>query len=370
MNSVYDMEERMAEAVLAYSGLSRATAREVIAEASPREGGRVNSGLLAAALLSRLGRAVGRGASVAGVAEDVSRGRHLAVTSLALLTLKAFPADHRLEGVVEAGLEGLDGFEDCLWDLDPEAPLDPDAYALAGRYAALLRRAVASGALGVDSDSVRSLQGVREAAERARAAGWDEVIYNIYSGQVFDRLIPLSSDGHYLMAYMYLYGPGGAAASPRHSKSALVTGVFRRNVESKGLADLGVDPGRAAAGLEGIEFRYIFPDRVPPCRVLEERARSRGLDRRLLAELVSVKPPLRLEYYSHDPRRDVVDAKVYAASNATQYGVPPQLLVADSRSRVDEWDIGALRSLLESQARRVMPYSTYIRDFATRLRYM
>jgi hypothetical protein len=147
---------------------------------------------------------------------------------------------------------------------------------------------------------------------------------------------------------------------------------FARNIVEKGLLDRAVSPAARKAHelIDGVEFRYILPERVPSCTRLAKLSAKTGVDRRLLAEAVKVKPPLRLEYYAHDRSRDVIDAKVYASSTITQFGVPPQLLVVDSKSRVNEWDVGALRQLLEAQSKRVMPYSTFIRDFATRVAYM
>ena len=65
-----------------------------------------------------------------------------------------------------------------------------------------------------------------------------------------------------------------------------------------------------------------------------------------------------------------VVSHIYTQAQATLYGAPPPMIVVDQWSRVAGWEASALRSLLESLGRRVVPYSTFLRTFAVRRRYM
>ena len=371
-NEVFSMDRDFAEALLRYSGLGEATARELVAEATLEVPGgppRVNAGVLAAAILRRLRGAVGGDASVAGVAEDTSRGRHL--TLQALLAVIERSGDELFREPVELGVEELEEEPGCLGDLDPEAAVAGLLNAV-DRYAAHLRNAIYGGLLDREPQSRREARALYSELAQRLSQDPGGLVRRAYERQVLTRYFSLASDTHFILAYNYLFaGTEGLAATERMSKSMLVAPLLEANVESKGIHEMGgPSPGEAARWVEGVEYRYVNPEPPPPCRRLARESRRLGLDRRILAELVSVKPPLRLEYYASDARRDLVDTKVALAAAATQYGVPSQLLVVDSRSRIDEWDLGALRQLLEEKARRAMPYSTFIRDFATRLQYV
>lgn len=374
MNEVYDMPREAVESVLYYSGLSASTVSELVRTSTVRRNGReaVNAGVLASHILMLLKESVGQGASVVGITEDVSRGRHLVTESLLWLAKAASQGDYDLYNTVKRGMEVLEasGPAACLDDVDPDSSPREDAFTRAGRYSQYLRGVVYRGVLRLDED-LRGLSELRRAIESLSGVSEDRLVRNIYSGQVLNRFISFSSDSHYLMTYLYLYGPdGGPVASPRHSKSRLVAPLAADNLVSKGLSEsLGIGPRELEDMVGGVEYRYVFPDRIPPCRSLETVSRRMGVDRRLIAEMVKVKPPVRLEYMMHDPRRDLLDARIYAGSHITQYGTPSQLLVVDYRSRINEWDRRALQAILEAQSSRVMPYSTFIRDYRTRVRF-
>jgi len=198
------------------------------------------------------------------------------------------------------------------------------------------------------------------------------LVRRAYESQMLSRYLGPAGDAHLMLVYNYLYAEEpGLRATPRHSKSILVIPLLKANIASKGLEErASVKTPEVLSWVDGVEYRYVMPEPAPPCSFLRRKARAAGIDARLLAELVTVKPPLRLEYYSHDRRRDVVDARMMLSGEVTLYGSPSQLLVVDARSRVNEWDVGALRELLESQARRRMPYTSFIRDFPTRVRFV
>jgi len=371
-NQVFSMDRDFAEALLRYAGLGEATARELVAEASlddSREQGRVNAGVLAAAILRRLRESVGGGASVVGVSEDTSRGRHLVLH--ALLAVALHSRDKWLREAVEEGVAELEERPECLGDIDPEAGAE-GLLAAVDRYAGHLRSALYRGLLEREPRGPREAEELHRELKSLAAGGSGEFVRRVYERQILARYFSFASDTHFILAYNYLFPEGeGLSATERMSKSSLVAPLLAANIEAKRIHEKGgPGPEEAASWVDGVEYRYLSPDPPPPCTRLARESLRLGIDRRLLAELVSVKPPLRLEYYAHDPRRDLVDSKVALAAVITQYGIPSQLLVVDSRSRIDEWDLGALRQLLEEKARRAMPYSTFIRDFATRLRYI
>ncbi len=374
MNEVYDMPREAVESVLYYSGLSASTVSELVRTSTVRRNGReaVNAGVLASNILQLLKESIGGGVSVVGVTEDVSRGRHLVAESLLRLAYTASQGDYDLYGTVKSGIEVLEasGPLECLDDIDPDSSPREDAFSKAGRYSQYLRSVVYKGMLKL-GEELRGLNELKRAVASLSSTPEDVLVRNIYSGQVLNRFISFSSDSHYLMTYLYLYGPDeGPVASPRHSKSRLIAPLAADNLVSKGLSEsLGISVDEIMDIIDGVEYRYIFPDKIPPCRVLESLSRRIGVDRRLIAEMVKVKPPVRLEYMSHDLRRDLLDTRVYAGSSITQYGTPSQLLVVDYRSRINEWDRRALQAILEAQSSRVMPYSTFIRDYRTRVRF-
>ncbi|MEB3779023.1 MAG: hypothetical protein GSR85_02150 [Desulfurococcales archaeon] len=380
MNEVYEIPRNAAESILYYSGLESSTVNELLRYSTIERQGKgmvVSPGLLAPLLIEKLRESIGRDVSVAGVAEEVSRGRHLIVESLIQATYAVdVVGDPSLEGMIHRGFDelgyGMDDPLSCLDDVDPDSIGGEDLYTRASRYASYMRQVIYRGILGLDNSRLRNPHHIKEAVMNVKRLKRGDVVRRVYQGQVLNRFISLASDSQFLMLYIYLYGPeAGYLATPRHSKSSLVAPLAVDNLRQKGLDQLGgISSSELEGMIDGVEYRYIFPEPIPPCSTLEAQSSKLGVERRLIAELVRVKPPVRLEYFSSDPRRGQVDSRIYAGSHITQYGVPSQLLVVDSRSRINEWDYRALRSLLELQGRRVLPYSTFIRDFQSRMRHI
>ena len=363
-NPVFDLPPRTARTVLSYSTLDKSMVVDIVDWATISRDGRevANPGLIAAALLGEIKKAVGQGASIIGLSEDVSTGRHLIAETLASL-VEGYEAGSRLRDVVEEGIYELKRTSclDCLSDVS--GGYWPNPLARAGKIARDVE------------DYIEGLVTmISEAAGPGRGEPRSGSIKRIYEAQLLNN-IGLGNDGALLMLYMYLYGhlieSKGRPLTPLHSKSELykplIEKSFRERIEAQ-KTPLGLDS--VIEKVDGVNYTYVFPEKPPSCRDLIDKGRELGVDRRLLAEIVRVKPPLRVEILEGEKKMAEALSHVVSQASTTYYGVPPQLLVVDSRSRVSEWEMTALRSLVEELSRRVVPYSTFIRDFQTRRLYV
>ncbi len=351
-NRVFDMPCRSVEAVLRYSGLPLEVVYSVRDESIVRRGGHgeaCNPGLAAVALLSRLGRV--DGATIAAVSEDLSRSRQLSTYTL-LGVMESYPRGLHADALIKRAISRAG----CAEDLVEEPG------RTAHDMAALLESMLAS----LFSSSRPPWEVLEEEASKQ---GRGDLVLAIYRGQALERL-GVKSDVDVMMLYRYLFGPEELAGTPPLSKKTLVEPPAVASYGSNRLEDAtGIPAERSLSGLPEVMFTYIFTDRIPSCQTLARHAERMGMTPRELAELVQVRHPIRLEYI---PGGDSVDLArhIYTQSQATHFGVPSPLIVVDQRSRVNEWEAAALASLLESLGRRIVPYSTFIRDFATRRRYM
>ncbi len=350
-NRVFDMPCRSMEAVLRYSGLPLEVVYSVRDESIVRRSGQgeaCNPGLAAVALLSRLGRV--EGATIAAVSEDLSRSRQLS-TYVLLGVMESYPRGLHADALIKRAISRAG----CTEDLVDEPG------RVAHDMAALLETMLAS--------LFSSSRPPWEVLEEASRLGRDELVLAIYRGQALERL-GVKSDVDVMMLYRYLFGPEDLAGTPLLSKKTLVGPPAAASYRSNKLEEAtGVPAERRLSGLPEVEFTYIFTDRIPSCQTLARHAERMGVSPRELAELVQVRHPIRLEYIPGGDSEDLA-RHMYTQSQATHFGVPSPLIVVDQRSRVNEWEAAALASLLESLGRRIVPYSTFIRDFATRRRYM
>lgn len=351
-NQVFDMPCRRMEAVLRYTGLPLEEVYSIrdAAVATRRDRGEAcNPGAAALAILSRLSRV---DATIAAVSEDLSRSRHLAVHTL-LGVLAAYSRSIHVDTLVKRAISGAP----CLGDLldDPGTAAHDMSKIMEGILASLF-----------SSSQDRNPWEVLEEASRASL---DEQVLAVYRGQALERM-GVKSDVDVLMLYRYLYGPEDLTATPPLSKSMLVEPLAIASYNTNKMEDaLGAPAARIRELLSRVDFTYIFTDRIPSCTTLAGYAERMGVTPREVADLVQVRHPVRLEYI---PDKHTVDLArhVYTQSQATHFGVPAPLIVVDQRSRVNEWEAAALASLLENLGRRIVPYSTFIRDFATRRHYM
>ncbi|MEB3844158.1 MAG: hypothetical protein LRS48_00575 [Desulfurococcales archaeon] len=366
-NPVFDLDRKTAEALLLYTGIDKLEAQELVEQAVIRRGlaEKVNPGLLAALILGRIKRIVEQGGgTILGLTEDVSRGRHLIASLLvgvlreSVIEGRVFRPELLIDEVATSMGEGLS----CLEDLYPSG-IDDFSRDISDYFLAIARTIVKTrgGQAGSRYEVGRVLAGLDEQALTSM----------VYESQALN-MVNLSSDSHFLLLYNYLFGsPPGQPSSVELDKSRLYTPRIRKSYSERIEAgEPVVDWKDIGESISGVMLRYVFTERVPSCLELEEKAGRLGIDRRLLAEIIRVVPPLRIEYFSNDRNWKEAARHVLTQALVTHYGVPPQLLVVDARSRVNEWEYSALTSMLEELSRRTMPYSTFIRDFSVRVQYM
>ncbi len=374
-NKVFDLDESTAKSLLLYVGLNEALVYRLLEEAVvKRRGGiekKVNPGLLAAAILREIKDAsASRGHTVIGLTEDVSKGRHLIALVLEKTVRSAIDdSRHALapEALVDRALAHDETARECLRDLYPG---DADSFRSAvDEWFTDLVKMLFGRDRGRDRYSLYRV--IRESDEH-------EIVEAIYERQILN-LVSLASDSHFLLLYNYLFGsPGEHPASIEVDKSWLykprIRDSYSKRIEGDDtLFTRALTLDQVIDAVDGVRLRYIFPERVPSCNELAEISYRHGMDRRLVAELIRVIPPIRVEYFSSigDGERPIAAMEhVLAQSMITQYGVPPQLLVVDARSRINEWEYEALASMVEVLSKRTMPYSTFIRDFSVRRHYI
>ncbi len=215
----------------------------------------------------------------------------------------------------------------------------------------------------------------RTLREAAVERGFSGLIESFYRGQLLDRL-GVASDVEPLMVYRFLYGPREASSTPIHDKVELVEPPVVASFNSNRIGEYAavtVGEAEVSNAVKGFKFTYVTPDPTPTCSELAELSSRLGPSTpgpHALADLVKVRHPVKLELIDsgRDPGRLV--SHIYTQAQVTLYGVPAPLIVVDQRSRVTEWDTSTIKSLLEALGRRVVPYSTFIRDFSTRRKYM
>jgi len=363
-NKVYDLDCDLLEVVLRYGLLGDEEAREIVRESRiKRPGSRghaCNAGLAILSLLERVKEAASH-ATIAAVAEDLSRTRYLSLLVAAEAAL-AYAREPGLNAssLLEPAVEEARG---CLHHMGL-TPQDA-RYDLARSLEELM-------ASTLDPAASDSSAAVRDAAS---TLGRDGVVEAFYRGQLMDRL-GVSSDVETLMVYRFLYGPRDEPATAVHDKGALVYPPVAASMASNRIpehAEHAVTEEDARETISGFKFLYLTPDPTPTCRDLEgvsERLGRHVLEPMAAADLVKVRHPIKLEYVDSRGDPGKLISHVYTQALATLYGVPAPLIVVDQRSRVTEWDASVIRSLLEQLGRRVVPYSTFIRDFATRRKYM
>ena len=370
-NKVFDLERKSALAVLQYAGLNKNVARDLVDAATVRREvtEKVNPGVLAALLLGRIKRAVEKGGhTVVGLTEDVSVGRHLIVR---LLTEILKEGARPVRGEPRLSFHGLvdDGYYsipkayrvECLSDF----AIDPNSFVHeSANYLEMVARSVV-----LDSRMERVDREV--IAERIASESLEDIVERIYEKQVL-RLFNLASDSHLLLLYNYLYRGDDEPynASVEVDKSWLYMRRILKSYRERIKDEPPVDDSEIREMTSGVLLRYLFIETAPSCKRIAEEASRLGIDRRVLSDMIRVIPPVRLEYYAGSPHIVEAMQHILAQSMATTYGVPPQLLVVDSRSRVNEWEYSALHTMLEELSRRIAPYSSFIRDFTTRTRHI
>jgi len=373
-NKVFDLDKRTAEAVLRYTGLDKNTARDLVDQATVIRGvaERVNPGILAALILDRIKRLVEQeNHSVIGLTEDVSVGRHLLVhvmaeSLIAMVYGESGSKRIRPHDIIDEGYYTAprDYRNECTSDLSPASA--PFGSSLLYELAQYLGSVVAKEVLGTDDRE--------QAAIQIEKLGYDGLVQRIYERQAL-KLLAVPSDSHFILLYNYLY----VDKNPKPNltieidKSRLYSSRTRLSYNKR----IGEESSASRFSSDeivnmtsGVKLRYLLTETPPSCTEITREAARLGLDRRVLAEMIRVVPPVRVEYFSTDQNIWDVLSHVLAQSLVTTYGVPPQLLVVDSRSRVNEWEYSALASMLEELSRRVAPYSTFIRDFSTRTRHL
>ena len=371
-NEVFDLDRSTAEMVLHYVGLDVRTVRELVGLSlvKRRMAERVSPGLLAVQLLREIKREAEKaGHTVVGLTEDVSRGRHLVASILAEVAVRSVPRSGAeilgVMGLVDLGsarfLRGP-AAEGCLRDLVGEPP-ERFRYEAAQYLEEVLRGLTGAQSYG---DVVRELSEMaREGPRRERLV---QLIYERQALKYFN----LASDSHLMVIYHYLYAEPGTAhqASVEVDKSLLYTPRILKSYRERIPQPRPLTEDEVSEAVEGFRLRYLFPEQPPGCLEIGRVAERLRVDRRLLAELIRIIPPVRVEYPAGTQGLGEALRHIYTQSLVTTYGVPPQLLVVDARSRVHEWEYGALQEMLEEMERRVTPYSSFIRDFSVRRRHL
>ncbi|MEB3764815.1 MAG: hypothetical protein GSR77_01415 [Desulfurococcales archaeon] len=369
-NPIFDLERESAEAVLLYTGLDPRTTIELIRSATVKRGAteKVNPGLLAAAILGQIKREARKGNhTVIGLTEDVSRGRHLLAKVLAesikasVVTIGVANTQRRQFNPGILLEEAVRDVRHCLEDLGISSL--PHFMGDAHTY---LRQVIDR---SIESREDADLEDIINDLEV------EDLIERIYERQILNHF-NLASDSHFILLYNYFYGGTGngeleASSTVELDKSWLYSRRFLKSYNNR-LKD--AEPSITIYELldytSGVKLRYLLTQAIPDCNEIRENAERLGIDRRLLAELIRVIPPIRVEYFSETTDISEVLDHIVSQAMVTSYGVPPQLLVVDSRSRINEWEYGALAGLLESLSRRATPYSTFIRDFSVRRHHL
>ncbi|MCE4628265.1 MAG: hypothetical protein F7C34_03850 [Desulfurococcales archaeon] len=370
-NKVFDLDRKSALAVLQYAGLNKEVTRDLVEAATVRRDvtEKVNPGVLAALLLGMIKDMVEKGGhTVIGLTEDVSVGRHLIVK---ILTDILREGTRPVRGEPRLSFYSLvdDGYYDipreyrveCLSDF----AIDPNSFVHeAANYLEVVARSVALDVKGRDVD--------REIiAERIARESLEDIVERIYEKQVL-RLFNLASDSHLLLLYNYLYRGDNDSynTSVEVDKSWLYMKRILKSYRERIKEEPPIEDRELMNMTSGVRLRYLFIETAPSCKRIAEEASRLGIDRRVLADMIRVIPPVRLEYYAGSKHIMEAMQHILAQSMATTYGVPPQLLVVDSRSRVNEWEYSALHAMLEELSKRIAPYSSFIRDFTTRTRHI
>jgi len=330
-NRVYDVDCDLLEVVLRYSLLGDEDVREIVRESRIRRpgsrGNTCNAGLAILSLLRRLKEEASH-ATIAAVAEDLSRTRYLSLLVAAEAAL-AYAREPGLNAstLLEPAVEEAGG---CLahMGLSPQ-----DArYDLARSLEELMASTLDPGA----SDSSAAVRGA------AAGLGRDGVIEAFYRGQLMDRL-GVSSDVETLMVYRFLYGPRDEPVTAVHDKGALVYPPLKASMASNRIpehSEHSVSEYDALEAVSGFKFLYLTPDPTPTCRDLEsvsERLGRHVLEPLAAADLVKVRHPVKLEFVDSGRGIEKLVSHVYTQAIATLYGVPAPLIVVDQRSRVTEW---------------------------------
>lgn len=362
-NKVYDIDCSRLRSLLLYAGLSPDEAREVeerskMLRPEMREQ-TCNAGLAVVHLLAKL-KEEARHSDIVAVAEDLSRTRYLSL----LIAAKTAAAYSRRKFIAASlFMEAVEEAASCLSSMGLN--IQDVRYEIPMRLEEVM-------AFTIDSSTKDPVKTLREAAGKH---GFPGLIESFYRGQLLDRL-GVASDVEPLFIYRYLYGPREASSTPIHDKGELVEPPVVASFNSNKIGEHAAATIREAdvsKAVKGFKFTYIIPDPTPTCSDLAKLSRRLGPSipgPQTIADLVKVRPPVKLELVDsgRDPRKLV--SHIYTQARVTLYGVPAPLIVVDQRSRVTEWDASTIRSLLETLSRRVVPYSTFIRDFSTRRKYM
>ncbi|MCE4612188.1 MAG: hypothetical protein F7B17_09485 [Desulfurococcales archaeon] len=360
--NVYNMDCSALESVLLYSLMDRAEAHEVAVLSRAGRGGdrSCNAGAASIRLLEALKREARDGsADIVAVAEDLERTRYLTL-HLAASIAEEYSRGGSLNASQLLG-EALEEAMECIrW-----TGLKPSEvrYEIPRTLEEVLARTINPEA----DDPAATLRDV------GGKLGYRGLVSHFYRGQLLDRLGVLS-DVEPLMVYRFLYGPREDVATRPIDKGRIVEAPaiesYRVNLE--GVEPPGFSESRVVETLRGFMMTYITLDPTPTCRDLKELSGRIGLslEPSLLAEMVKVRHPIKLEYVEGSRSVGKVVSHIYTQAQATLYGAPPPMIVVDQWSRVAGWEASALRSLLESLGRRVVPYSTFLRTFAVRRRYM
>ncbi len=369
-NPIFDLPRENAEAVLYYAGLDSSIVSELIRISRVKRGHieKINPGLLAAIILKEIKNAVEKSNhAVIGLTEDVSRGRHL----IALVLAKAIKAS-----LIKIGAgtnlreqynpsilinEALRTVENCLEDLG----INQSEYFV-GEAMNYFNQIV-------DQSIEKKKEKRRE--EIISSMNIEDLLERIYERQALN-MFNIASDSHFILLYNYLFGGSGkeelsATSTVPLDKSWLYSRRFKKSYETRLLdAEPYISLEDLLEYTSGVNLRYLLTQSIPSCHDITEYASRLEIDRRLLAELIRVIPPIRVEYFKETNSLEAVLNHIVSQAMVTAYGVPPQLLVVDSRSRIDEWEYGALAGLLESLSKRATPYSTFIRDFSVRRHHL
>jgi len=346
----YDVQDDTPlRAALGYAGLDPGLVGEVVYESRLCGGGGYNVGLAILSVAERLASRASRGAVVAGVVEDTSRSRLLAVD----VVWEA--ARDAMGGGVEGDYLDLGG---RLFDAARRGYRE-----LEELHGGLLSEECFCG----DLEPPTSAAGYDSLAQAVLAAARRE-------GRLEAALLEiprhLAGVGDVDLIYWASYTVGSTEYTrPRKrlgAREAVVEELKSRRAE---LASCRGDPEDLARPLDSVGYTYMLPERPPTCRGLSGLAGATGLRACELARLVKLPPPVRVEYMETPSEAELLGllAYLHASAELTLYKYPAPLLVADRYSRVTRAEAAAAERLAEAIASRRLPFYTWLRGWARRL---